>query len=105
MHNLKIIFPGNLKPKGYWTKDGHKIPDSDFEGPEGSNDVKIYFIVIQFTKDGHPHGNPFFPPDGANDVRIYLEEPKPQTLPPDEEPKPQTLPPDIAPVPGPDAPP
>lgn len=72
----KFVFPNNLKPKGFWTKDGRKIPGSDFEGPEGSNDVLVT-IALQFTKDGKPNGPPQLPPNGANDFRVELV-PKPQ---------------------------
>lgn len=67
----RFLFPAS-KPKGYWTKDGKKIPGSDFEGPEGANDVKLYWIAIQFTKDGKPQGPPHLPPDDANDVVVDL---------------------------------
>lgn len=65
---------GILKAKGFWTKDGAEIKDSEFESPEGANDWTEYPIAIQFTNDGKPIGPVFLPPVGANDVHIELFE-------------------------------
>lgn len=72
MFNMaRVIFPKELKPRGHWTKDGRKIPGSDFKGPKGANDVEITLAVI-WTKDGKRIGDAEIPPRGANDVTVDL---------------------------------
>lgn len=75
MFNMaKFYFP-DTTPRGFWTKDGERIPGSEFHGPKGANDVLIT-ICVQFTKDGKPFGDPILPPYGANDVSIDVRPPR-----------------------------
>ena len=74
-----------LKPRGFWTKDEVKIEASDFEGPEGANDVHVILEIklsAQFTKDGEPIGGLISAPEGANDCHIELELIDPTTIQP-----------------------
>lgn len=87
MFSVKMKFPDSIKPdkkgriinlvpEGYWTKDGKKIPKSDFKAPEGANDVDLIFVLVgvQFTKDGKPIGKVNPTPKGANDVHVELKQ-------------------------------
>jgi hypothetical protein len=72
MFNMaRVLFPAEAKPKGFWTKDGEKIPGSDFEGPEGANDFEVTLAIV-WTKDGRRIGEPQIPPRGANDFTVDL---------------------------------
>ena len=59
---------------GYFTKKGEKLPGSDFEVPEGADDLHVsgvieddepYFTEIQFTIGGKKVGEPIRPPRGS----------------------------------------
>jgi hypothetical protein len=73
MFNMaRVIFPEEAKPKGHWTKDGRKIPGSDFRGPGGANDFELTIAVV-WTKNGKRiPGATEIPPRGANDVTVDL---------------------------------
>lgn len=68
---LRVVYPYGSNPRGFWTKDGEKIPGSEFEGPEEANDAELTICVV-WTKDGKRTGRPELPPQGANDVTLDL---------------------------------
>ncbi len=77
MFNMaKVKWPDGLEGKGFWTKDGRKIPRSDFKAPPGANDFEIT-LAITWTRNGRRIGEPELPPRGANDVSIELTPPPP----------------------------
>lgn len=77
---LNVFFetePDGPKPgKGYFTNGGEKIPDSDFDVPQGVDDVEVegqfdketgevWITRLNFTRDGDRTGDSVEPPKGT----------------------------------------